>query len=86
MVRQWDISLHHTRNISLLGYFCTLLTVEGVVIGRFRATRELLSFACSKESNQRKKHPLPLISCAAQLYGRQSETHFVQTAACRKLP
>lgn len=63
------------------------------VRGRFRATGELLSFACPKESNQSnqsKRHPLPLISCAAQLDGRQSETrqinHLAQTAAYRKLP
>jgi len=32
------------------------------VIGRFRATCELLSFAYPKESNQRKGYPLPLVS------------------------
>jgi len=31
----------------------------------FRLWASYFAFACSKESNQIKKHPLPLVSCAA---------------------
>ena len=42
----------------------------GYVSGRFRATRELLSFAWPKESNQRKSYPKRLIPKILINFGR----------------
>ena len=43
------------------------------------------TFACSKESNQRKEHPLPLFSCAALKSWalRNSPLQATQNVACR---
>jgi len=43
----------------MLNFNCSV-----IVDSRSRATGELLSFAYPKESNQSKRHPLPLASCA----------------------
>ena len=50
----------------------------------FSPLGESLSFACPKESDQRKRHPLPLVSCASRQSGRLRNSRFQHSNSPRR--